>query len=224
MRRLLLILILLFTLGSHSQVTILNKTNLNGFNITTYGGSVTKSPSGLIITGSIFCCYLTVLDTALNLVGYDSLHVIFDAKTYSNWYGYASVNNTYISAASSYTLSTTNITNLILTCTVTTGVSSHGRTLIIENLKIIGFPSIGTSVQESNVNDYPITYANRKLQFDGEIKTQKLNVYDVLGNVRINKSLEYSNDLDLETGVYLIRVIDGNKVFFNKKLFINNSE
>ena len=224
MRRLLLILILFLALGSHSQVTILNKTNLNGFNITTFGGAVTKVPSGLVITGSIFCCYLTVVDTVLNLVGYDSLHVIFDANTYSTFGGYACINNTNIVAMSSYTLSTTNITNLILTCTVTTSFPNHGRTFVIENLKIIGYPNVATSVQEKNTNDSMIICLNNKLQFDGEIKTQKLIVNDILGKVVIDKFLEKTNNLDLETGVYLIRVIDGNKILFNKKFFLDHSE
>ncbi len=139
------VLICLFYLSliGHSQVTVLNNTNLNGFAMTNTTGTITKynQSYGVSFTGIYLgTCHL---DTTLNLTCYDSLKVIYTAWR-TLYTSSASVNGSVVTlnTPSTYTFATLNISNLTLSVTAAFALMNPYGYLYITGLKIIGYQSI----------------------------------------------------------------------------------
>ena len=220
MKKFLLVVTLFLVSFAYSQVVIVNNTNLNGF--TLIGAAFeTKFPDRIeLSSGCPFVC-TDFLDTLLNLAGYDSLKIIFTSWTSGSFSSFAKINNISINVITpaTYTITSTNTLSLSLVITLFAGGGGGGQVnLRIKDLKIIGYPSIPTAINENkNLSNNEFVYINNKFIFSGNIKSQKLIVYDVLGNIVMNKNLEETNPIDLSTGVYLVRIIDNGNVVYNKK-------
>ncbi len=217
MKKFLLVVTLFLSSFAYSQVTIVNNTNLNGF-ILTGSAWETKFSDRIELKTSNSLYSQNYLDTMLNLVGYDSLKISFtiwqaplSAMSFLNGIAASQVPLTYA-------ISSTNITKLSLSISLFPTMSFQGD-ISIKGLKIIGFPSAPTAINENkNLGNNEFVCLKDKFIFNGNIKSQKLIVYDVLGNIVMNKNLEETNPIDLSTGVYLVRIIDNGNVVYNKKL------
>lgn len=210
------IIFLFISFNGFSQVTILDSTNLNGFTKTGYGG-LSKYPDRIELHSSS-SFNNTLLDTTLNLIGYDSIKVSFKAWRYGGAQ-MAFVNNISISSMmnTEYSYVTNNMSVLTLSCTLYPLGGGLGY-LAIKNLNIIGYLTI-TSIKENYLTDNnEFIYYNNNLIYKGDINNQKLFVIDLYGNTIINKNLEKINSFNLQKGFYIIRVIKDERLLYTKKI------
>ncbi len=217
------IFLISLSLKSLPQVTILNQTNLKGFNITGLNNYPGNFPNGIEVS-CIGSCSGSI-DTTLNLTGYDSLHIVFTAYSNSMYSGstICKINNIPIStnvSQTSYTVSTTNTSSLAITATLATSSVFHPRILGIKALKIIGYPTITSINKNSLSNDF--SFYENKLTYKGEITKQKLYVYDLLGKIQFVKELDKTNSIDINPGIYFIRVVENERLLYSQKICVDN--
>lgn len=140
-----LVIALLFCFTGNSQVTIINNSNFNGFNMGNVVGPLSRTniPNGVRIE-STFGPVSCTLDTMLNLTCYDSLLVTVTMNKGNTW-GTCSLNAVSASVTpATYSYITSNTSNLSFTVDVTSSNFSFKQNLYVQALKIIGYPSTTT--------------------------------------------------------------------------------
>lgn len=221
MKRHFYIAVLFLSLLGKAQVTLVNNTNLNGFNVSAC--TFLKQYNGIDVG-----CWMVgsgTIDTTMNLAGYDSLHMIFTAYTSGFYGGGAWVNGKVISTMpSSYTMTSVSPSNPTMTYSMTGAQGPKPRYLYIQNMKIIGYglPSVVMGVQQKENLQEQFSFYGNCLKYTGAIAQQQLLVYDMLGNLVCRKDLEPVNHLVLSQGVYITRVVESDRILYTRKIALTD--
>jgi hypothetical protein len=223
MKKLLTILIL-FVFYVQAQVTILPFTKCHGFNMTTSGGIIKLSdPISAYLETSVVGTYTCIVDTAINLTGYDSLKI-----TVCSWSTHGGPNN-YMNSIPlvhsnpfNYTYTTTNLTTLALNFTLTQAATPNNIT-VLSFVTIEGYPTTSFIKKNSKTNEIDFFAHKNTLTLTDQIKgNYQLVVFDLSGKSILSKKLDQTNELDLPTNFYLVQIISDNVAIRSKKVFISN--